>query len=168
MYEQPRVDPLEPSNFFGDRRSARQPVAGTVARGQLRADERFYTGMSAGQLINEIPVKVTRQLLDRGRERFNIHCAPCHDRAGYGNGTIAQRGFRHPPSYHIDRLRDAPIGHFFDVMSRGYGAMQDVSDRVTPQDRWAIAAYIRALQLSQRASPADLPAPERAKLEAGQ
>jgi mono/diheme cytochrome c family protein len=167
MATQPRYNPLRASDFFGDRRSERPLVPGTVARGQLRIDDKLYTGMVNGQLIDSWPfeTKVTREDLLRGQERFNINCAPCHDRTGYGNGLVAQRGFRHPPSYHIDRLRNAPLGHFFDVMTRGFGAMQDVSDRVTPEDRWRIAAYIRTLQYSQRANASDLPASDRGKLD---
>ena len=165
MATQPRYNPLRASDFFGDRRSERPLVAGTVARGQLRVDERLYTGMVAGQLIDTPPFPITRADLQRGQERFNINCVPCHDRTGYGNGLVAQRGFRHPPSYHIDRLVNAPLGHFFDVMTRGFGAMQDVSDRVTPEDRWRIASYIRALQYSQRANVNDVPATDRDKLD---
>jgi mono/diheme cytochrome c family protein len=165
MATQPRYNPLRASDFFGDRRSARPQVPGTVPRGQLRVDEKLYTGMVNGQLIDAPPFPITRADLLRGQERFNINCAPCHDRTGYGNGLVAQRGFRHPPSYHIERLRNAPLGHFFDVMTRGFGAMQDVSDRVMPEDRWRIAAYIRALQYSQNASVNDVPAAERGKLD---
>jgi len=165
MATQPRYNPLRASSFFGDGRSARPLVPGTVPRGQLRLDEKLYTGMVNGQLIDTPPFPITRADLQRGQERFNINCAPCHDRSGYGNGLVAQRGFRHPPSYHIERLVNAPLGHFFDVMTRGFGAMQDVSDRVTPEDRWRIAAYIRALQYSQRASVNDVPAADRNKLD---
>ncbi len=158
MANQPRYNPLRPSAFFADGRSERPLVPGTVARGYLHADEKRYTGMSGGKLIDASPIPITREDLARGQERFNINCAPCHDRTGYGNGLVAQRGFRHPPSYHIDRLRDAPLGHFFDVMTRGFGAMQSVADRVTPDDRWRIAAYIRALQYSQHANLSVIPA----------
>ncbi len=164
MATQPRYNPLRASDFFGDRRSARPLVPGTVPRGELRSDAKLYTGMSNGLLIDSPPFPITRADLARGQERFNINCAPCHDRTGYGNGLVAQRGFRHPPSYHIQRLIDAPLGHFYDVMTRGFGAMQDVSDRVTPEDRWRIAAYIRALQYSQHANVSDVPAGERNKL----
>ncbi len=164
MATQPRYNPLRASDFFGDRRSARPLVPGTIARGHLRGDEKYYTGMSNGQEVDSAPFPITKADLLRGQERFNINCSPCHDRTGYGNGMVAQRGFRHPPSYHIDRLRNAPLGHFFDVMTRGFGAMSDVSDRVTPEDRWRIAAYIRALQLSQRANVDDLDVMERRKL----
>jgi mono/diheme cytochrome c family protein len=164
MATQPRYNPLRASDFFGDRRSSRPLVPGTVPRSELRVNEKLYTGMVAGQLTDTPPFPITRADLQRGQERFNINCVPCHDRGGYGNGLVAQRGFRHPPSYHIERLRNVPLGYFFDVMTRGFGAMQDVSDRVTPEDRWRIAAYIRALQYSQRASINDVPAEERNKL----
>ena len=167
MADQPRYGPLAPSTFFGDGRAARPQVPGTVARGQLHEDEVFYTGRSNGALVNAFPFPVTRQVIERGRERFNIFCAPCHDRTGNGNGMITQRGLRHPPSYHIDRLRQVPVGHFFDVMTRGFGAMPDYADRVPPRDRWAIAAYIRALQLSQHATLDDVPPAERKKLQEG-
>jgi mono/diheme cytochrome c family protein len=165
MATQPRYNPLRASDFFSDRRSARPLVAGTVARSQLNADEKLYTGMVNGKLIDTPPFPITRADLERGRERFNINCAPCHDRTGYGNGLVAQRGFRHPPSYHIQRLVDAPLGYFFDVMTRGFGAMPEAADRVTPEDRWRIAAYIRALQYSQRASVNEVPPADRNKLD---
>ncbi|HSB78094.1 MAG TPA: cytochrome c [Candidatus Methylomirabilis sp.] len=165
MADQPRYKPLAQSAFFGDDRSARPPVEGTVARGHLNADERFYTGKSGGALVDRLPIPVTLELLERGQDRFNIFCAPCHDRTGSGQGMIVRRGYRQPASYHIDRLRQAPVGHFFDVMTNGFGAMPDYAAQIPPGDRWAIAAYIRALQLSQNASLADVPPAERQKLE---
>jgi mono/diheme cytochrome c family protein len=138
----------------------------TVARGQLRTNTVFYAGKSGGNDVSALPVPLTAELLRRGQERYGIHCAVCHDRVGNGNGMIVQRGFRPPASFHIQRLRDAPIGHFYDVMSTGFGAMADFSAQITPEDRWAIAAYIRALQLSQHASLVDLPPEQRQKLEA--
>ncbi len=165
MADQPSYRPLQKSSFFGDERSVRPLIPGTVAQGQLKADEGFYTGKSGGEPITALPVPLTKELLVRGRERFNIFCSPCHDRTGGGNGMIAQRGYRHPPSYHIDRLRQAPIGHFFDVITNGFGAMSDYAAQVPPADRWAIAAYIRALQLSQNASLADVPPEARPQLE---
>src|SRR5688572_27665756 len=164
MRDQPRFEALEASDFFGDGQSARLPVAGTVARGQLQEDEAFYTGKSQGELILEPPVEITRELLVRGQERYTIYCAPCHARTGNGNGMIVERGFRKPPPYHIDRLRDAPAGHFFDVMTNGFGAMPSYR-RIEPADRWAIVAYIRVLQLSQNAALEDVPESERGKLE---
>jgi mono/diheme cytochrome c family protein len=166
MADQPRYKPLAKSTFFGDDRSARPLVPGTVARGQLKADERFYTGKSGGALVTSLPVPLTGELLARGQERFNIFCSPCHDRTGSGNGMVVQRGYRHPPSYHIDHLRQAPIGYFFDVITNGFGAMPDYAAQVSPADRWAIAAYIRALQLSQNATLADVPPEARQQLDA--
>jgi mono/diheme cytochrome c family protein len=168
MADQPSYRPLQKSSFFGDERSARPLIPGTVAQGQLKADEPFSTGKSGGELITALPVPLTKELLVRGRERFNIFCSPCHDRTGGGNGMIAQRGYRHPPSYHIDRLRQAPIGHFFDVITNGFGAMSDYAAQIPPADRWAIAAYIRALQLSQNATLADVPPEARPQIEGKQ
>lgn len=161
MADQPRYGPLAPSDFFGDGRSARPLVPGTVARGQLREDELFYTGKSGKVFAKELPFPVTYQVIERGHERFNIYCTPCHDRIGSGNGMIVQRGLRRPPSYHIDRLREAPVGYFYDVISNGFGAMPDYAARIAPKDRWAIVAYIRALQFSQHATLDDVPAAER-------
>ncbi len=164
MSEQPKYTPLAASDFFADGMSARPLVEGTVARGGLRLDERYYAGKSGTQPVAEFPLAVTRELLERGRERFNIFCTPCHGALGSGDGIVVQRGFRVPPSYHIDRLRTAPVGHYFDVMTNGFGAMASYASRVPVRDRWAIIAYIRALQLSQQATPADVPAAERPKL----
>jgi cytochrome c553 len=164
MNNEPRYDPLESSDFFADGMTARPRVPGTIAREHLRIDEAFFTGISGGRPVNEFPFPVTRGTLQRGRERFDIFCSPCHGRVGQGDGMVVSRGFRSPPSYHLDRLREAPIGHFVDVMSNGFGAMPSYASRVPPQDRWAIAAYIRALQLSQRATLADVPEAERQTL----
>ena len=164
MSEQPRYEPLEASTFFADGRSARPLVPGTVARGQLRADEHFYTGQSQGVLVNTFPFPVTREVLERGQERYHIYCSPCHDRIGNGQGMVVRRGFRRPPSLHTDRLREAPVGHFFDVITRGFGAMADHAAQISARDRWTMVAYIRALQLSQQATLADIPAEERQKL----
>jgi len=158
MHNQPKYLPLRESDFYADRRSARPIVEGTVARGDLQQDSYYYTGKVNGLPGNEMPVPVTRELLDRGEERYNTYCSPCHSKLGDGNGMIVQRGFKQPPSYHIDRLRQAPIGHFFDVISNGFGAMSEYKAQVSVNDRWAIAAYIRALQLSQNATRADIPA----------
>jgi mono/diheme cytochrome c family protein len=165
MYDQPKYTPLQKSEFFDDHRSARPSVPDTVARGQLRTNTVFYAGTADGKLVDAIPIPITESLLRRGQQRYDIFCAPCHDRIGNGNGMIVQRGFRAPPSLHVQRLRTAPAGHFFDVMTRGFGAMPDFAAQITPQDRWAIVAYIRALQLSQNATVADVPAEERSKLE---
>src|ERR1043165_4153698 len=166
MRDQPRYEPLEASQFFPDNTSARPVVPGAVANNYDVTNEWFYTGKTPdGQLVNVFPFPVTMEVLKRGQERFNIYCSPCHGLSGMGNGMIVQRGFSHPPSYHQDRLRNAPIGHFVDVITNGYGQMYSYAYRVKPQDRWAIAAYIRALQLSQNASVNDLPANERQQLE---
>lgn len=164
MHIQPKYLPYEPSDFFADGRSERQPVPGTVARGQLRLDELFYTGKENGVVSNRFPFPITRADLERGRERFNIYCTPCHDYTGSGNGMIVQRGFPHPPSYQLPRLREAPVGHFFEVMTNGFGAMYSYAARVQPEDRWRIAAYIRVLQLSEGATLQDVPEAERGKL----
>jgi len=164
MHVQPKYKPLDPSNFFGDGRSVRPEVPGTVAHGYLRTDELLYSGKVNGVPADQFPFPITRQVLERGRERFNIYCSPCHDYTGSGSGLVVQRGFPPPPSYHIDRLVKAPAGHFFDVITNGYGAMYSYAERVEPQDRWAIVAYIRALQLSQHASLDDVPAQEREHL----
>lgn len=157
MHVQPRMNPLAKSDFFADERSARPLIPGTVARGDLRADNYFYTGKIGDTPGDFLPFPVTEQMLARGRERFNIYCAPCHSRLGDGNGVIPQRGFRRPPSYHIERLRKAPLGYFFDVMTNGFGAMPSYAEQIPPADRWAIVTYVRALQLSQNASQAEVP-----------
>ena len=156
MHDQPRFKPLAMNSFYPDLRSARPPVDGTVARGQLHEDTYFYTGKIGANPGNYMPFPVTEDVLSRGRERFNIYCAPCHSRVGDGNGMVVQRGYRHPPTYHQDRLRQAPLGYFFDVMTNGFGAMPDYTSQIQPRDRWCIVAYIRALQLSQNATQADV------------
>jgi len=166
MHDQPKYIPLRESTFFGDARSARPPVAGTVARGQLRDDPMLYTGKRNGADAEVFPFPVTDRVMKRGQERFNIYCAPCHSEAGDGDGMVVRRGFPAPPSYHIERLRNAPDAHFYAVITNGYGAMYSYADRVTPEDRWAIVEYIRALQLSQNARLDDVPAEQRATLEA--
>src|SRR5215207_1165154 len=165
MHDAPSYDPLQGTNFFANGAASRPLVANTVARGQLRADEHLYTGKINGQVANEFPMPVTKQVLDRGQERFNVFCSPCHGRTGSGNGMVVQRGFRQPPSYHEDRLVNAPVGYFFDVMTNGFGAMQDYAAQVPVADRWAIAAYIRALQFSRRGSANEVPADRREELE---
>ena len=164
MHLQPKYLPYEKTDFFADGRSERQPVPGTVARGQLRLDELMYTGRENGVVADKFPFPITKADLDRGRERFNVYCTPCHDYSGTGNGMIVQRGFPQPPSYHIQRLRDAPAGHFFEVMTNGFGAMYSYAARVEPADRWRIAAYIRVLQLARNAKIDDVPEAERAKM----
>ena len=167
MFDQPKVRPLQASTFFADGRASRPLPEDTVARGQLRADELLYTGRIGGAVADVFPFPVTKAVLDRGQERFEIFCSPCHGRTGYGDGMIVQRGFKAPPSFHSERLRQAPAGHFFDVMTNGFGVMYDYRSRVAPEDRWAIAAYIRALQLSQNATAADLDAVKAAHPAAG-
>jgi len=168
MYEQPKDEPLQPSPFFNDDRSARSLVADTVARGELRTNEVFFTGKSGTNFVAQLPLPVTKDLLVRGRERYSIFCAPCHDQTGSGNGMIVQRGFRQPVSFQIPRLREAPVGYFYDVMSSGFGTMSDYAAQISPKDRWAIVAYLRALQLSQHATLADVPPEQRQKLEANE
>ena len=167
MHDQPKFKPLAKSDFYPDLRSARQPVEGTVARGDLHEDTYFYTGKMRQNPGDYMPFPITQADLERGRERYNIYCSPCHSRLGDGNGMIPQRGFRHPPSYHDERLRKAPLGYFFQVMTEGFGAMPEYASQIPPRDRWCIVAYIRALQLSQNATVADTggqavptPAPE--------
>jgi hypothetical protein len=167
MHNQPRYKPLGGSAFFEDGRASRPPVEGTVPRGYARTDEHFYTGKVNGRLVETFPFPITRRVLERGRERYDIFCAPCHGRDGYGEGMIVQRGFRRPPSFHTDRLRRAPVGHFFDVITNGFGTMYGYASRIPPEDRWAIIAYIRALQLSQNATLEDVPPAERRRLIGG-
>jgi mono/diheme cytochrome c family protein len=155
MHDQPRFKPLAESDFYADQRSARPPVEGTVARGQLHEDAYFYTGKIGDNPGDYMPFPVTEDVLTRGRERFNIYCAPCHSRLGDGQGMVVKRGFKQPPTYHQDRLRKAPLGYFFDVMTNGFGAMPDYAAQIQPRDRWCIVAYIRALQLSQNATQAE-------------
>jgi mono/diheme cytochrome c family protein len=164
MHDQPKYTPLRSTPFFGDVRSARPLIAGTVAQGQLHEDPFLETGKIGNADATVFPFPVDAAVMARGRERFEIFCTPCHGRTGTGDGMIVQRGYRRPPTYHDDRLRNAPIGHFVDVMANGFGAMPDYSDQVNARDRWAIAAYIRALQLSQHAQLADVPDRERGAL----
>ncbi|HXX27766.1 MAG TPA: cytochrome c [Terriglobales bacterium] len=161
MHDQPRFKPLAKSDFYTDLRSARPPVEGTVARGELHEDSYFYTGKIGNNPGDYMPFPVTEEVLLRGRERFDIYCAPCHSRLGDGRGMIVQRGFRAPPSYHTERLRNAPLGYFFDVMTEGFGAMPEYASQIPAGDRWAIVAYIRALQLSQHATSSDVPAGQK-------
>jgi hypothetical protein len=162
MHVQPRENPLSRSDFYTDQRSERPPVEGTVARGQLHEDTYFYTGKIGNNPGDVMPFPVTREVLDRGRERFNIFCAPCHSRLGDGNGFVPSRGFpRMPPSFHIARLQKAPVGYFYDVITEGFGIMPDYASQIPPQDRWSIVAYVRALQLSQNATKADVPAGQK-------
>ena len=157
MHNQPKYKPLRASTLFADGSSARPIIEGTIARGTLNEDEAFYTGKVGTQTLKELPFAITEADLNRGQERYNIFCAPCHDAAGGGQGMIVRRGYRQPPSFADPRLKAADPGHFFDVMTNGFGAMPDYKTQVEPRDRWRIVAYIRALQLSQSATGADIP-----------
>jgi mono/diheme cytochrome c family protein len=165
MGEQPRYKPYQATASFEDGASARPLVAGTIPWHQPRTDELLYQGTIDGKVADEFPFPITANDLKRGQQQFNIYCSVCHGQTGEGNGMIAQRGLTPPPSYHIDRLRSAPVGHFFYVMTNGFGAMYSYAERVKPEDRWRIAAYIRALQLSQNFDPAKLSADEKAKAD---
>lgn len=195
MQDQPRYRPFAESRFFPDGRSARPLPEGTVARGRLRTDRVLYTGKKQlpvvakstvstarptsqpekpaataasfdPSFVTEFPFPITRPIMERGKQRFETFCTPCHGYLGNGRGMIVQRGLQPPPSYHTERLRDAPVGHFFDVITNGYGAMYSYASRVRTADRWAIIAYIRALQMSQGAAPTDAPPQELSRLRA--
>jgi mono/diheme cytochrome c family protein len=165
MHDAPRYDPLEASVVFSRGASSRPLVDGTVARGELRADELLYTGRVGGQPSADYPFAIARADLDRGEERFNIYCSPCHAKTGAGTGMVVQRGYRQPPSLHIDRLRQAPAGYYVDVITNGFGVMPDYRAQVTPEDRWRIAAYIRVLQTSRQGTTADVPPAELERLQ---
>src|SRR5688572_12761907 len=156
MHDAPRYDPLERSTFFANGMAARPLVANTIARGQLREDRHLYEGVVDGRPAESFPMAITPAVMQRGQERFNVFCSPCHGQTGEGNGMVVQRGFRQPPTYHQDRLRNAPVGYFFDVMTHGFGAMPDYATQIPIADRWAVVAYIRALQLSQHATVGDV------------
>jgi mono/diheme cytochrome c family protein len=166
MHDQPRFKPYAKSDFYADQRSARPLVDGTIARGHLNEDTLLFTGKVDGQPATAFPFPVTAAVMDRGRERYDIFCAPCHSRTGAGDGMIVRRGYRKPPSFHQDRLRQAAPGYLFDVITSGFGAMPDYAAQIPVKDRWAIVAYLRALQRSQQASVNDVPAAERARLDA--
>ena len=165
MQDQPKYKDLRGSAFFDDQRSARPVVEDTVARGYPYADQGFLTGKQNGQPLAALPIPLTPQLMARGRGRYEIFCSPCHGLTGNGLGMVVQRGYRQPPAFIIDRLREAPVGYFYDVISKGFGAMMDYAAQIPPEDRWAIAAYVRALQLSQRTTVSDVPPEARAALE---
>jgi mono/diheme cytochrome c family protein len=165
MHDQPKYIPLRESTFFNDARSARPFVQGTVARGELREDTLLYTGKMNGADATMFPFPVDEKVMARGQERFNIYCSPCHGRTGLGDGMVVRRGYRRPPSYLDDRLLGAPVGHFFDVISNGFGAMPDYAAQIKAEDRWAIVAYVRALQMSGHATLADVPADQRGKIK---
>jgi len=161
MANQPRQNPLSPSEFFPDGRSERPVVENTVVRGAVAEDALFVPKES-----NAFPLQVSMDLLERGQERYAIFCSPCHGLQGDGNGMVAMRGMKHPPSFHVERLRQEPNGYFYDVITNGFGAMYPYAAQIPPRDRWTIVAYLRALQLSRNAHVAELPAGEREKLMA--
>lgn len=167
MAYQPEYKPYRESDFFADGMSARPRIPGTVARGEIANDGFMSTGMIDGVVADGFPFPITDQVMNRGEERFNIYCSPCHSKVGDGNGMIPARGYRHPPSFHTDTLRTARTGHFFDVMTNGFGAMPPYAAQIEVRDRWAIVAYIRALQLSQNGTIDDLPPAMQAKLNGG-
>jgi mono/diheme cytochrome c family protein len=158
MQVQPKQNPLSLSDFYPDHRSERPLIEGTVARNQLHDDTYLYTGKIAGNFADYMPFPLTKDALERGRERYNIFCSPCHSLVGDGKGFVPSRGFsRMPPSYHTPRLEKAPLGYLFDVITNGYGIMPDYRSQIAAEDRWKIVAYVRALQLSQNATQADVP-----------
>jgi cytochrome c553 len=167
MHDAPKYEPLEKSAFFPDGRASRQLVANTIARGKLREDALLFTGRDGDAISTTFPFPVTEGVVTRGRERFNIYCSPCHARTGEGNGMIVQRGYKQPPSFHEERMRAMPAGYFFQVMTNGFATMPSYALQVNAEDRWAIAAYVKALQLSRNVNPAELSADERAKVESG-
>jgi len=166
MYNQPKLSPLQSSEFFENGMASRPVIEGTVARGQLQDDPHLYEGKVDGTMVDSFPFEVTVEVMKRGQQRFNIYCAPCHDQAGTGNGMIVQRGFKRPPSFHDQRLVDAPEGYYYHVIKNGFGVMSDYAAQIPVKDRWAIIAYIRALQYGQRASLDDVPEAVRAELQA--
>ena len=166
MHDTPRYEPMERSDFFADKRSARPLVEGTVARGMLREDEHLNTGKVGGAPATALPMAADLALLQRGRQRYGIYCTPCHGLAGRGDGMVVRRGYRKPASLHEERLRAQPVGYFYDVITNGFGAMPDYAAQIGVRDRWAIVAYIRALQLSQHAGLQDVPADQRPQLQA--
>jgi hypothetical protein len=169
MQDQPKYIPLRPSNFFGDSRSERPLIEGTIARGHLDDDAALYTGKGPDgkTFLDTFPFPVTRQVIERGQNRFTIYCTPCHGQLGFGDGKVVRRGYKHPPSYHSDRLRKVENGYIFDVITNGFGAMPEYAAQVAPADRWAIVSYIRALQLSENGTLNDVPAEARGQLSQG-
>lgn len=165
MYDQEKYEPLEKSTFFADGQSWRPQVEGTIARGELREDTHFYEGIVNGELSNVLPIDLNKEVLERGQQRYNIYCSPCHDRTGQGNGIIVKRGLKQPTSFHDDRLKDMPVGYFYDVITNGYGVMYSYASRVPIKDRWAIAAYIRTLQLSQNVDLEKLPVEDQKQFQ---
>jgi len=182
MHDQPKFIPLRSNTFYPDQRSARYPIPGTVPRLEPTSDKSvpsvdveqldpasyFLSGKHGNAFGSEMPFKLTHEVMARGRERYNIYCTPCHAYVGDGNGMIVQRGYKHPPSFHEQRLKNAPVGYIYSIMSNGFGAMPDYSAQIHPADRWAIAAYIKALQRSQSAGEADVPEGDRKDLKASE
>ena len=169
MHDQPKYKPLRESSFFADKRQSRPVLPNTVARGDLREATEFYSGKTAADAkvdLDYFPMPVNREVLDRGHQRFDVFCSPCHGRLGNGAGMIVKRGFKAPPSYHIERLRTAPVGHFYDVITNGYGSMYNYAAQITPRDRWAIVSYIRVLQFSQNVTATEITPEMRARLDA--
>ncbi|HKQ71964.1 MAG TPA: cytochrome c [Polyangiaceae bacterium] len=165
MYDQAKAKPFSESDFFANGQAARPIPEDTVARGFLRDDQALYKGLGPdGKFVNELPMPLTRELMERGHVRFDIFCSPCHGKQGNGLGMIVERGFKQPTSFHIDRLREQPVGYFFDVMTQGFGQMSSYASQVPTEDRWAIVAYVKALQFSQHAPVAELTPDDRAKL----
>ena len=156
MHDEPKFYPQRGTSFYADGRSVRPQVANTVARSQGDRESYFETGLEGGKEGDGLPIPLTEATMQRGQERYNIYCTPCHSRVGNGDGMIVQRGYRPAGNFHTDRLRNAPLGHFFAVITNGYGAMPDYAAQLTPEDRWAVVAYIRALQLSQNAKQGDV------------
>lgn len=166
MHDQPKHEPYEENTFFEDNRSARPLVSGTVPRGHLNADEVLHTARANGEIVNYYPFEISREWLMRGKERYEIYCSVCHGQTGDGLGMVVRRGFKQPVSFHEERLRNAAPGYFVDVINQGFGMMYPYKDRVSVKDRWAIAAYIQTLQLSQHASIEDVPEAKRKELNA--
>ena len=167
MRDDNRYKPYEESSFFKNQSLHRDPLEGTVARGQLRSNDHLYRGKLDNKTAETFPFEVTPQVLKRGEERYNIYCSVCHDRLGYGQGMVVQRGFKTPPAFHEERLQKAPVGYFFEVMTQGFGEMAPYAAEVTPEDRWAIAAWIRTLQESQNVPSSEIPASILKQLEEG-
>jgi hypothetical protein len=169
MKDQPRFEPLEESHFYADGASARLPVEGTIARGQLRLDDHLYRGLRPdGRFATDYPMPLAAAMLARGRERYDIFCSPCHDTSGDGLGMIVRRGFKRPPSFHEQRLRDMPVGYYFDVISNGFNQMSSYASQIPIEDRWAIVAYVQALQLRRQAKLSDLPLALQERLQRGE
>ena len=164
MHDQPRHEPLEASSFFADGRASRQPVTGTVARGHLNDDDHLHLGKSGEEFVETFPFPITMEVMSRGRERYDIFCAPCHDRLGTGQGMVVKRGFTGPVSFHDQRLKDARAGYIYDVITRGFGRMGGYAAQIPVEDRWAIVAYLRALQGSRGPFLESLPASVREQL----